>query len=72
MTDDELKDLDREVKKLKRIASEWAGRLHDLVEDRLPAGYAEIPEISQGTLEACEAWAEANARLQAAQKGATS
>ena len=72
MTDDELKDLDREGKKLKRIASEWAGRLHDLVEDRLPAGYAEIPEISQGTLEACEAWAEANARLQAAQKGATS
>ena len=72
MTDDELKDLDREVKKLKRIASEWAGRLHDLVEDRLPAGYAEIPEISQGTLEACEAWAEANARLQAAQKGSAS
>lgn len=69
MTDDELKDLDREVRKLKRIASEWAGKLHDLVEDRLPAGYAEIPEISQGTLQACQAWADANARLQAAQKG---
>lgn len=69
MTDDELKDLDREVRKLKRIASEWAGKLHDLVEDRLPAGYAEIPEISQGTLQACQAWADAKARLQAAQKG---
>ena len=69
MTGDELKDLDKEVKKLKRIASEWAGRLHDLVEDRLPAGYAEIPEILQGTLAACQAWADANARLQAAQKG---
>ena len=68
MTDEQLKDLDREVKKLKRIASEWAGRLHDLVEDRLPAGWSEIPEISQGTLEACQAWAEANARLRAAQK----
>jgi hypothetical protein len=71
MTDDELKDLDKEVKKLKRIASEWAGKLHDLVEDRLPVAYAEIPEISQGTLEACQAWAAANARLQAAQKGVT-
>ncbi len=69
MTDEELKDLDKEVRKLKRIASEWAGKLHDLVEDRLPAAYAEIPEISQGTLEACKAWADANARLQAAQKG---
>jgi hypothetical protein len=69
MTDEELKDLDKEVRKLKRIASEWAGKLHDLVEDRLPAGYAEIPEISQGTLQACQAWADANARLQAAQKG---
>jgi ferredoxin len=36
MTEDELKDLDREVKKLKRIASEWASQLHDLVEERLP------------------------------------
>ncbi|MDZ4255825.1 MAG: CCE_0567 family metalloprotein [Sulfuritalea sp.] len=72
MTDNELKDLDREVRKLKRIASEWAGRLHDLVEDRLPAAYAEIPQISQGTLAACEAWAEASARLQAAQQGAAS
>ena len=69
MTEDELKDLDKEVKKLKRVASEWASKLHDLVEDRLPAGWEEIPKISQGTLEACKAWAEANARLQAAQKG---
>ena len=69
MTDDELKDLDKEVKKRKRIASEWAAKLHDLVEDRLPAGWEEIPAISQGTIEACKAWAEANARLQAAQKG---
>lgn len=68
MTEEELKDLDKEVKKLKRIASEWASKLHDLVEDRLPAGYAEIPEISQGTLEACKAWEAANLRLQAAQK----
>lgn len=69
MTDEELKDLDKEVRKLKRIASEWASQLHDLVEDRLPAGYHEIPGIAQSTYDACKAWADANARLTAAQKG---
>ena len=69
MSEDELKDLDREVKKLKRIASEWASQLHDLVEDRLPAGYADIHPIAQSTYDACKAWADANARLSAAQKG---
>ncbi len=68
MNEDELKDLDREVKKLKRIASEWASQLHDLVEDRLPAGYAEIHPIAQSTYDACKTWADANARLSAAQK----
>lgn len=60
-------ELDREVKRLKRIASEWAGQLHDLVEDRLPAGFEEIPHISQKTYEACQAWALANARLKQAE-----
>lgn len=69
MSEEELKELEKEVKKLKRIASEWAGQLHDLVEDRLPAGYTEIPGIAQSTYDACQAWADANARLGAAQKG---
>jgi hypothetical protein len=68
MTEEELKDLDKEVKKLKRIATEWAGQMHDLVEERLPAGYQEIPALAQSTFDACKAWAEANARLSAAQK----
>ena len=70
MTEEELKDLDKEVKKLKRVASEWASQLHDLVEDRLPAGYGEIPGIAQSTYDACKAWADANAKLSAAQKEA--
>ncbi len=69
MTDEELAALDKEVKKLKRIASEWASQLHDLVEDRLPAAYHEIPGISQSTYDACKAWADASAKLAAAQKG---
>ena len=68
-TAEEIAALDKEVKKLKRIASEWASQMHDLVEDRLPAAYQEIPGISQSTYDACKAWADANARLAAAQKG---
>jgi hypothetical protein len=68
MTEEELKALDKEVKKLKRISSEWASQLHDLVEDKLPAGYKDIPAIAQSTYDACQAWAEANAKLIEAQK----
>lgn len=64
-------DLDKEVRRLKRIASEWAGQLHDLVEDRLPAAYEELPEITRSTYEACKAWADANARLHKVQAGQT-
>lgn len=67
MSEEELKALDKEVKKLKRIASEWASQLHDLVEDRLPAGYEEIPAIAQATYDACKAWAEANKKLNSMQ-----
>lgn len=67
MTEDEIKALDKEVRKLKRIAQERASELHDLVEDRLPAGYEELLGVAQSTYEACQAWAEAQARLLAAQ-----
>ena len=67
MNDDELKALEKEVRKLKRIASERASELHDLVEDRLPTAWEEIPGIAEATLAACRAWDEANRRLQGAQ-----
>jgi hypothetical protein len=70
MTEVELKALDKEVKRLKRISSEWASQLHDLVEDKLPAGYQKIPSIAQSTYAACEAWEVASAKLAAAQKEA--
>ncbi|NWG30379.1 MAG: hypothetical protein HXY29_02635 [Rhodocyclaceae bacterium] len=67
MSEDEIKELEKEVKRLKRIASEWAGQLHDLVEERLPAAYEEIPGIAQSTYDACKAWADANAKLNSIQ-----
>jgi len=69
MSEEELAALDKEVKRLKRISSEWASQMHDLVEERLPAAYLEIPALAQSTHEACKAWADASARLAAAQKG---
>lgn len=70
MSEPDINALDKAVRKAKRIASEKASELHDLVEDRLPAGYEEIPAIAQATYDACRAWAEAEARLKAAQAAA--
>jgi hypothetical protein len=66
MSPDEVKALEKAARKAKRIATEKAGELHDLVEDRLPAGYDELPAIAQATYDACKAWAEADQALQAA------
>ena len=67
MTPEELKDLQKAVKKAKRIAREKAGELHDLVEERLPAAYKEIPVLSQAVYDACLAWAEVSAQLKEAE-----
>ena len=65
MTEEDLKAMQKNVRKLKRLASEKAGELHDLVEDRLPAAYEEIPALANQTYEACKAWAEAESALAA-------
>lgn len=67
MTPEERKTLEKAVSKAKRIANERASELHDLVEDRLPAAYEELPGIAQATYDACRAWADAAARLRAAE-----
>ena len=64
---DELKDLEKEVKKTKRLASEQAMELHDLIEDRLPEAYEEILGIATATYVACKNWDDANKKLLAAQ-----
>ena len=67
MTPEEFKAMQKAVKKAKRIATERAGELHDLVEDRLPAAYQEIPAIAQATYDACLEWAKADAAYKAAE-----
>lgn len=67
MDDAEFKAMNKAVRKAKRIASEKAMELHDLVEDRLPAGFEDLPALAEETYAACKAWSEAEAGLQKAQ-----
>ena len=67
MTDNEIKALgEGRARRPNASRAERAGELHDLVEDRLPAAYEEIPGIAQACYDACRAWAEADAALKAA------
>lgn len=66
MSEEEIKALEKEVKKKKRIATEWAGQMHDLVEERLPAAFEEIPGLAESTFNACKEWKEAADRLKQA------
>ena len=61
MTPEDLKSMQKAVRKAKRIATEKAGEMHDLVEDRLPAAFEEIPQLAQETYDACLAWSKAEA-----------
>lgn len=67
MSSEQQKAMLKAVRKAKRIATERAGELHDLVEERLPAAYEEIPAMAQATYDACRAWAEAEAACKAAE-----
>ncbi|NVK18812.1 MAG: hypothetical protein HWE30_08965 [Methylocystaceae bacterium] len=70
MTEEELKAIRKAARKAKRIATEHASELHDLVEDRLPAAYRELPAITEATIKACEAWEKAEAELKKAEEEA--
>ncbi|MGR8934698.1 MAG: CCE_0567 family metalloprotein [Gammaproteobacteria bacterium] len=69
MTSEEISALEKDVKRTKRLANEQAMVLHDLIEDRLPDAYLELPTIAQATFDACKAWDDANKKLRAAQQG---
>jgi hypothetical protein len=64
MTLDEIKVLEKEVSKARFILSQKASELHDLIEDRLPVSFEEIPILSQATYDACKHWDELNKKLQ--------
>lgn len=65
MTEEQLKALKKDVSQKKRIASDWASQIHDLVEDRLLTDYDALPELARQAHQACVDWAAAKARLDA-------
>ncbi|MBS99351.1 MAG: hypothetical protein CMI01_11830 [Oceanospirillaceae bacterium] len=67
MSDEELKKLQKEARKAKRIATECASQVHDVVEDSLWTEYESLPALAQKTVDACLAWKEAQAKLEAAE-----
>ena len=64
MTEDEFKELDGKVRKARFVLSQKAGALHDLIEDRLPTDYLEIPVYAEAAFLACKTWHELNKQLQ--------
>lgn len=68
MTPEDIKKLEKEVRKAKRLAGEAAMELHDLVEDGLPAAYQQLPSVYEATYAACKAWDEARLQLEKAQQ----
>jgi len=70
MEEDRFRDLRKRVRRTKRIATERAAQLHDLVEERLPQAYEEIPSLAQACYESCVDWARASAALAEAESAA--
>ncbi|QSX34418.1 hypothetical protein JYB87_03970 [Shewanella avicenniae] len=68
---EQLAQLQKEVRRAKRIAAEHAGVLHDLVEDRLPQAFAELPGVTQACFDACQHWAALNQQLLEAEADAS-
>lgn len=63
MTAEEIKALEKEVSKARFILSQKASQLHDLIEDRLPNAYEEIPGLADETYNACKHWDKLNKQL---------
>ena len=68
MTEEQIKDLAKQVSKARFQLGQKASELHDLIEDRLPADYREIPAYADATFRACEIWDKLNQELLKAAK----
>lgn len=63
MSSEEIQELETKVRKAKFNLSQKASELHDLIEDRLPADYKDIPAYAEAAFEACKVWDELNQKL---------
>ena len=44
---DEQKEIKKQFAKYKRIVTEYAGEIHDIVEDTIWTDYTKLPELSE-------------------------
>lgn len=63
MREDEIKEMEKKVSKARFNLSQKAGELHDLIEDRLPGDYTEIPQYAEAAYRACMEWDKLNKEL---------
>lgn len=56
---EDLKVLRKDASKKKRLASDIASKIHDLVEDTYWTDYNQLPALAEEAIAACEAWSEA-------------
>lgn len=63
MEEEQHKASIKQVRKLKRLATELAGEVHDLVEDRLWQDYEQLPDLVEKTRQACRQWQQAEQQL---------
>lgn len=56
-------ELEKAVNKAKFALMQKAGELHDLIEDRLPGDYKDIPAYAEAAYRAGVVWDELNSRL---------
>jgi len=68
MSEEEIKILEKAVSKARFTLSQKASALHDLIEDRLPVDYTEIPSYADATFQACKVWDDLNKQLQVAKQ----
>lgn len=56
MSPDDIKALKKEASTRKRLASDIASKIHDLVEDRYWTEFNDLPALAAEAIAACEAW----------------
>lgn len=68
MSEQEIKELEKALGKARFALSQKAGLLHDLIEDRMPAEYKDVPAYAEAVFRAGQEWDELNQKLIAAKK----
>ncbi|MDO6682723.1 MULTISPECIES: CCE_0567 family metalloprotein [unclassified Oceanobacter] len=70
MTPEEIKALKKNVSAKKRMATEIASKIHDVVEDTFWTEYQTLPALAEEAIAACEAWKAAQAEYETKTKAA--